>query len=339
MRTSVLFVFFIIAVTFWACKKENTATPVESFGFVKPSHFPAPHYTFDQNTQTRDRFELGRTLFYDPILSLDSTVSCATCHDQPHGFADHNVKFSSGVNGTQGKRNSPALSNLAWYPNFMWDGGVNHIETFSVAPITNALEMKETIAHVITKLNNSNTYKAKFKQAYGIETITDQYMLKALAQFLAMLTSSDSKYDRVYQGFATFSSSEQSGYTLFKAHCASCHAEPLTTDFSFRNNGLDTHFVDLGRNLITLDASDLGKFRVPNLRNVELTYPYMHDGRFFTLAQVVDHYSTGIKQSATLDQSISGGFNFTSQQKLDIIAFLKTLTDNTFLANKWYSEP
>lgn len=339
MRIPILFVFFIIAATFLACKKEDAITPVESFGFVKPAHFPQPNYTFEQNTQTLERFELGRALFYDPILSLDSTISCANCHDQAHGFADHNVKFSNGVNGAVGERNSPALSNLAWYPNFMWDGGVNHIETFSVAPITNVLEMKETIAHVITKLNNNTSYKAKFKQAYGSETITDQYMLKALGQFLAMTISSDSKYDRVYQGVATFSSNEQNGYTLFKAHCTSCHAEPLTTDFSFRNNGLDVSFTDLGRNHITLDPNDLGKFRVPNLRNIELTYPYMHDGRFFTLTQVIEHYSTGIKQSATLDPTLSTGFNFTTQEKLDLITFLKTLTDNTFLAKKILSAP
>jgi len=340
MKYSSLLVIGFSFLVFFSCKKESTTPTVTPFAFVKPAHFPAPNYSFVGNQVTEDRFDLGKQLFYDPILSLNNTVSCAKCHDQAHGFSDHNIKFSNGVGGTLGERNSPALSNLAWYPNFMWDGGVNHIEILSVAPITNQLEMKETIANVVAKLNASTNYKTKFKKAYNIDVITDQYMLKALGQFMGMLVSSDSKYDRVYTGKATFTASEENGYTLFKTNCVSCHTEPLTTDFSFRNNGIDNQFTDLGRGQITQNASDNGKFRVPNLRNITITYPYMHDGRFFTLAQVVDHYSNGIKQSTTVDPIFQNttGFNFSPTEKLDLIAFLKTLTDNTYLANPLYQK-
>jgi cytochrome c peroxidase len=200
--------------------------------------------------------------------------------------------------------------------------------------------MKETIGNVILKLNTSNLYKTAFKKAYNIDSITDQYMLKAIGQFLGMLVSSDTKYDKVYTGKATFTSSEAAGYSLFKTNCISCHSEPLTTDFTFRNNGLDELFTDNGRGNITQNAADIGKFRVPNLRNVAITYPYMHDGRFFTLTQVIDHYSNGIKHSSTIDPLFQNttGFNFSSTEKLDLIAFLKTLTDNTYLSNPLFQK-
>ena len=334
------FIFsLLLVIVLFSCKKENQVVPLDDWGFKKPSYFPAPFYTFEDNAQTRLRFSLGRELFYDPILSLDNTVSCASCHSQTHGFSDHNIAMSEGVNGTLGVRNSPAMSNLAWYPSFMWDGGVNSIETFSVAPITNPLEMHETIFQVIGKLNANPAYRAKFKLAYDVDSITDQKMLKALAQYLAMLISDDSKYDQYKKGTYTFTADENEGYTLFQSKCASCHTEPLLTDFSFRNNGLDATFADLGRGLITQNAGDNGKFRVPSLRNVQLTYPYMHDGRFFTLSQVLDHYATGIQNSSTLDASLTTGIPMTASEKLKIIAFLKTLTDYTYMANPDLSEP
>lgn len=327
-----------ISLVLFSCKKAEIET-YKDWGFEKPSHFPEPHYKFENNKQNYDRFDLGRDLFYDPILSSDSTISCASCHSQTHGFGDHNVNFSLGVNNTLGKRNSPALSNLAWYPNFMWDGGINHIETFSFAPITNPLEMHETMANVVAKLNASEDYKAKFKKAYGSETVTDQHLLKALAQFMAMMISAESKYDNYVLGKTTFTSAEENGLQLFRSHCASCHTEPLTSSFGFANNGIDSDFTnDLGRGLVTQDPNDNGKFRIPSLRNVSLTYPYMHDGRFFTLSQVLDHYSNGIVQSSTLDPSLGTGFNFTAQEKQDIISFLNTLTDQNYLANPFLSE-
>ncbi len=329
-----------IACLLFACKKkEDDIVPVDSWGFQKPAYFPEPVYKFENNEQTKLRFELGRDLFYDPILSLDNTISCAHCHSQTHAFADHNGAFSAGVGGTLGTRNSPSITNLAWYPSFMWDGGVNHIEVFSVAPITNPLEMKETIANVVVKLNNNPAYKTKFKAAYGVDEVTDQKMLQALAQYMAMVISADSKYDKYRLGKATLTADETAGLSLFQAKCASCHTEPLFTDFSFRNNGIDATFTDLGRGQITQNAADNGKFKVPSLRNVELTYPYMHDGRFFTLDQVMNHYSSGIQQSATLDASLAAGIPLTQEEKQQIIKFLKTLTDYTLMADPSLSEP
>ena len=329
-----------VSVLFSCKKKEEELKPLtDDWGFKKPSYFPDPVYTFANNKQTKLRFELGHDLFYDPILSLDNSISCASCHSQTHAFADHNGAFSTGVGGTTGIRNSPSISNLAWYPSFMWDGGVNHIETFSVAPITNPLEMKETIANVLVKLNADPKYKAKFKSAYDVDEITDQKMLQALSQYMAMVISADSKYDQYRRGEKSLAANESAGLELFRSKCASCHTEPLFTDFSFRNNGIDETFADLGRATITQDPADNGKFKVPSLRNVELTYPYMHDGRFFTMAQVLDHYSTGVHQSVTLDASLSGGIPLTADEKSKIIAFLRTLTDYTMMADPLLSEP
>ncbi len=333
-----IFSIYLVFLLF-SCKKDNEIVPVDNFGFKKPSYFPQPHYTFENNTLTKLRFELGRDLFYDTILSLDNSISCASCHSQTHGFSDHNVALSAGVNGTLGVRNSPSLANLAWYPSFMWDGGVNSIETFSVAPITNPLEMHETIYQVIGKLNANTTYRSKFKLAFAVDSITDQKMLQALGQYMAMLISDDSKYDKYKKGTYTFTADENEGYTLFQSKCASCHTEPLFTDFSFRNNGLDANFSDLGRGLITQNSADNGKFKVPSLRNVQLTYPYMHDGRYFTLSLVLDHYATGVQSSFTLDPSLAAGIPLTAYEKLKIIAFLKTLTDYTFMSNPAFSEP
>jgi cytochrome c peroxidase len=321
-----------------SCQKEEKVESVK-FGLKVPAHFPEPLYKFENNKQFESRFKLGRDLFYDPILSLDNTISCASCHSQTHGFADHNGAFSSGVGGTLGTRNSPSITNLAWYPSFMWDGGVNHIELFSIAPITNPLEMKESIVNVLAKLNANEAYREKFRKAYNATTITDQKLFQALSQYMAMIVSANSKYDQYRAGETTLSAGELEGLSLFQAKCASCHTEPLFTNFNFENNGLDATFTDLGRGHITQNPNDNGKFKVPSLRNVELTYPYMHDGRFFTLGQVMDHYTAGIQDSPTLSTGLAGGIPMTAPEKQKIILFLKTLTDYSLMADPLLSEP
>ena len=314
------FFLSILVLTIISCKKKNDDDL--AFQLIYPSYFPTPVYNFKNNELTKEKFELGRKLFYDGILSSDNSVSCGTCHSQVHGFADHNVNFSSGVNNLKGTRNSPAITNMIWSPSFMWDGGVNHIEVFSVAPITNPVEMNETMSNVISKLNNNNEYKNLFKIAYGIDNITDQAMLRALTI-----------YDKVRQGKVSFSTDEAEGYELFKQKCASCHSEPLFTNYQYKNNGLDSIYTDLGRGRITFNANDNGKFKVPSLRNVELTYPYMHDGRFWTLEQVLELYNSGIKHSATLAPELANGLPMTADEKKKIIAFLKTLTDYTIISD------
>jgi len=328
------FLIFIILTGLFACKKEIIKT--EWIGLSYPSYFPDPVYKFNNNELTVQRFALGKKLFFDKNLSLDGTIACASCHAQSHGFADHNVSFSSGVGGALGTRNSPSIANMIWSPSFMWDGGVNHIEVFSVAPITNPLEMKETMAHVVSKLNADSEYLILFKEAYGVSQINDQVMLRALTNYMSMIVSCNSKYDKVKQGKASFTTLENNGYTLFQAKCATCHTEPLFTNYSYINNGLDSVFTDLGRARITFNDLDRGKFKVPSLRNVTLTYPYMHDGRFWTLDQVLDHYSEGIKPSSTLHPSLVDGIPLSIDEKSAIKAFLGTLKDNELLNNRLF---
>ena len=338
---SIHLVLLFLMVQIWACKDDdkNDLQLQNQIGFIVPSHFPEPHYKLENNALNNASFQLGKMLFYDPILSADSTISCATCHAQVHGFADHNMKFSEGINGLLGERNSPALSNLAWQPSFMWDGGINHIEVMSFAPITNPVEMNEDMAHVVKKLSANIKYINQFKHAFGNSEITDQKVLKALAQFMTLMVSANSKYDKVITGKATFSENEQKGYALFQSKCSHCHKEPLLSDFSYRNNGLDSSFKDSGRKKITQKEEDNGKFKVPSLRNIALTYPYMHDGRFNSLESVLKHYSSGVVLSATLDASLKQGYHLSEEEQNNIILFLKTLTDNDYLSNPLLQEP
>jgi cytochrome c peroxidase len=321
-----------------SCKKEQVE-PYKKWGFSKPDYFPEPVYNFENNKQTFQKFTLGRELFYDPFLSSDGTVSCASCHANSHAFAGHNTALSPGVNNLLGTRNSPSIANMAWSPSFMWDGGINHIEVMPIAPLTNPVEMNETLANIVSKLQQSDKYKKLFKEAYGTEEVTDQKVLKALTQYMMMIVSNNSKYDQVKRGEATFTDAEQQGYELFQQKCSQCHTEPLFTDYSFRNNGLDQSFSDEGRFLITQNESDKGKFKVPSLRNVALTYPYMHDGRYYTLNDVLNHYATGIQHSSTLDPLLENGIPLPGNQKSLLIAFLNTLSDYNLMTDFWLSEP
>lgn len=333
-----LLALFAVSSLMISCKKTVIETE-NSWGFYQPENFPSAVYTFENNAQTYKRFELGRALFYDNILSSDSSVSCATCHAQTHAFSAHNTAVSEGVGGQFGTRNSPGIFNMAWSSSFMWDGRINHLDVMPIDPITNPLEMNETMSNVVSKLQTSDKYKALFKNAYGTETVTEQLILKSLSQFMVMIISDNSKYDQMKRGAVSFSESEQQGYLLFQAKCVQCHSGDLFTDQSFRNNGLDATFTDQGRFSVTNNPMDLGKFKVPSLRNVELTYPYMHDGRFFTLSQVLNHYSQGITPSSTLDENLAGGIPLTATEKTQLISFLKTLTDYSLLGNAHLKEP
>jgi cytochrome c peroxidase len=322
-----------------ACQKSSVVEVPPFEGMQIPPHFPIPVYDNPENEITQDGFELGRRLFYDPILSRDSSISCGTCHTQVHGFADHNVALSTGIDGRLGTRNTPGLNNLAWQPVFMLDGGVNHLEIMPFSPITEPTEMDETLANVVAKLNASPVYRQHFQVAFGIDSINSKYMFYAIAQFQSMLVSANSKYDKYMRGEEIFTDQEERGLHLFRMHCESCHEEPLTTDYSYANMGLDLHSADAGRARITGNPADSGKFKVPALRNVGLTYPYMHDGRFYTLDMVLDHYSSGIVQNGRLDPRLPGPLQLSGQEKADIIAFLSTLTDYEFMSDMRFSEP
>lgn len=306
-----------------------------------PKNWPKPHYDFSKNNLTEEGFQLGRHLFYDPILSRDNTISCASCHLQQTGFTHVDHDLSHGIDGKIGTRNSSTLMNLAWNTHFMWDGGVNHLEVQPLAPIESNVEMDETLENVVKKLNTSPKYQALFEKAFGSKKVTGQLTLKALAQFLVMLKTDNSKYDKVIRKEEKFTKQEQNGYILFKNHCASCHPEPLFTNNGFENNGLaiDTILNDFGRMKITQNSKDKLKFKVPTLRNIQFTYPYMHDGRFSTLTEVVKHYNSGIHKSNTLSSKLEKPMNLSDNERVDLVVFLKTLTDKDFLYNERFSFP
>ena len=314
----------------------------DNFTLSYPDYFPQPVYQFENNPVSKEKFELGRKLFHDPVLSRDSTISCATCHAQGHAFADHNIALSVGIEHRTGSRNSPSIVNIVWQPHYMWDGGINHIEIMPFAPITNPVEMDEDMSHVVAKLNQNESYKQLFKHAFGKTKIESQQVFYALAQYMAFLVSDDSKYDQVRQGISSFTPEENLGYQIFLEKCNICHREPLFTDFSFRNTGLRYFDADLGRYRITQVDADKHKFKVPSLRNINLTYPYMHDGQLTSLDAVLEHYNSGIIYHDNLDPLLikNGrlGIPLDAQEKNALKAFLKTLTDQSYLSNPLFSE-
>ncbi len=316
------------------------AQPADSTLFTVPANFPAPVYRSAENPVTDAGFKLGKLLFYDPVLSKDQSISCANCHQQFAAFANLDHPVSHGVDDCEGTRNTPALFNLAWQKAFMWDGGVNHIELSPLNAMTSSCEMANSLDTITTRLKNTARYPGLFTAAFGSKDINSQRLFRALAQFTSMLISANSKYDRVSrkEPGATFTPEEKQGYLLFSEKCASCHREPLFTDGSYRSNGLDKNPEDIGRDSITGMATDRGKFRVPSLRNVEVTAPYMHDGRFTTLKQVLDHYRSRVQDTPNLDPEFRGngqlGIALTVTEQARILDFLKTLTDHEFIHNK-----
>lgn len=326
---------FITTLLISCNQKEEIVEEIKVFN--PPSDFPEPVYQSDKYEFTEERVDLGRKLFYDTKLSVDNSISCGTCHAQAHAFADHNTALSTGVNGLVGTRNSPALINMAWNTSFFHDGGVNHLEVFPLAPIVNPVEMAHDIAVLMDSINLDTNYQKLFHVTFDSDSIVTEQMFVALAQFQSILISDNSKYDKVMRGERQFTNSEQRGFDLFNAKCESCHSAPLFTDYSFVNNGLDWTFEDAGRALISQNPADSGKFKVPTLRNVGLTNPYMHDGRFVNLRQVLDHYSDGVKDNGFLDERLMEVIPLTETEKDDLIAFLNSLTDYDFVSNSAFA--
>ncbi len=329
MKTkSILVICALLSLSFILTKNN-------SFIF-QPKHFPIPAYNFSKNPLDSVTIELGRGLFYDPILSANNTVSCASCHSPYNSFAHTDHELSHGINDSIGNRNAPALFNLAWQTSFMWDGAINHLDMQALAPISHPNEMGSNITQVITKLKNNTAYRTIFTKAFNDTTITSAKILKALSQFQLTLVSANSKYDRVILGLDKFTLQEQNGHNLFKNNCNTCHAEPLFTNYEFENNGLaiDPILNDLGRFNISQLSTDYYKFKVPSLRNLSYTYPYMHDGRFFTLKEVINHYTDGIADSKTTSTKLKTKIKLTANEKIDLVAFLLTLNDKEFVFNK-----
>jgi cytochrome c peroxidase len=346
MNRKHLTVLFFLGLIVFACKKsEPIIDKIELFmGFQKPANFPEPVYNFSNNKVTKEGFELGRALFYEPRLSRNNTITCGSCHIQSSAFTQHGHDVSHGIDDRLGTRNSPPIMNLAWNKAFTWGGGVFDLDLQPIIPITAHEEMDENLENVYNKLRAMPKYTNMFKAAFGTEEISTVRFMKALSQFMVMCISSNSKYDKVLRketGFS-FTAEELEGYAIFKEKCTSCHTEPLFTDGSFRNNGLSISPVnDKGLYNATLMETDMYKFKVPSLRNLKYTAPYMHDGRFLSLNAVLEHYNSEVVSTQNLDPSLKGnklGISLNETEKIKIIAFLNTLNDEDFINNKLLAE-
>jgi cytochrome c peroxidase len=349
-----------IIVLFAACKKDDE--PVESivcptpYTLVIPPFFPPMDIPAD-NPLTVEGIELGRYLFWEKKLSGNNTMSCGTCHLPEHGFSDVN-QFSAGINGEIGTRQSMALVNLGWAYNYFWDGRAVTLEQQIIEPVENPIEMAEDWNVALQELRDDPSYPPRYLAAFGTDEITQERTAKAMAQFLRTMISANSKFDLERRGDYIFSPLEEAGFNLFNAEggsnavegtvggdCFHCHgvAGMQMGDYLMHNNGLDATFQnDPGRAAVTGNPLDSGKFKTPSLRNIELTAPYMHDGRFATLDEVMSHYNTGGVPSATIDpfmEAADGGLQLSEIDKLAIIAFMKCLTDTSFINNPAFADP
>lgn len=340
-----VFMVCLVVLSFISCSKDDgyEATVNERLDFVIPANFPAPAQAIEHNYPTQKGFELGRKLFYDAKLSANNTISCSFCHEQESAFTHHGHTFSHGIYDQEGTRNAPAIQNMAFQSQYFYDGASSTIDMLSIAPIHNPVEMDETLENIAEKLKQDAEYVKLFNQAFEGGNITSGNILKALGQFMTMMVSANSKYDKFVRSELpgnNFTEKEMQGLELFRQKCASCHATDVFTDSSFRNNGLppNPNLNDLGRETVTGFERDRYKFKVPSLRNVELTAPYMHDGRFGSLESVLNFYSSGMTDSETLDEQFKTedgtlGIPLTDEEKEALIAFLKTLTDEEYINN------
>jgi cytochrome c peroxidase len=321
------------------------AEPAPAALFTPPAELGQPVYDFSRNPVTPAGFALGKTLFYDARLSRDGSISCGECHRQDWGFTHHGHDLSHGIDDRVGTRNAQPLQNLAWERQFFWDGGVHDLDLVSVVPLENPVEMDARLGTVLQRLRQTPEYPPLFRAAYGTEEITTARFLQSLSQFMNSLVSVDSKYDRAQRGTETLTADEAAGLRLFdEKGCASCHAGPLFTDGSFRNNGIGPGLHDdWGRALITERAEDRYRFRVPSLRNVAMTRPYFHDGRVMDLETVIDHYRFRVQDSPTLDPLLKPdgrtGIPISDEEKRQLVAFLRTLTDEKFLTDPRFAPP
>jgi len=352
-------IFFILVLSFLtSCRKEKVSFIPTPYAIDIPSHFPQMNIPED-NPMTEEGIELGRFLFYETKLSGDNTMSCASCHQLNSSFAD-NVALPLGIQGIAGTRNSMPLFNLGWDDFFTWDGRKTSLEGQILEPVPNPIEMHLKWTDAVDKLQLDVSYRNKFFRAFGEEGIDSMKVAKSIAQFIRTIISANSTFDVMYkfENGLPLTTSENStlgnieaevwaGYDLFKslngADCFHCHNGPLMRVKKFSNNGLDMVFSDQGRALVTQNVNDEGKFKVPSLRNLSATGPYMHDGRFNSLEEVIEHYSTGIQQSETLDPLIEfanqGGVQLDELEKQWLKKFLLSLNDTTYINNPKFKDP
>lgn len=329
-----------------SCKKDDVDAPCEPTGptpynLTIPFGFP-PMAIPEDNPMTVEGVELGRMLFYDNRLSGNNTQSCATCHFSSSSFSD-SAQFSTGITGAIGNRNAMAIVNLGYSFAFFWDGRAATLEEQALEPVVNPIEMNAKWPDVLDKLNADTYYRQQFKTAFGVDVIDSLDVAKAIAQFERTMISGNSRFDKYNRGEVVLTDSEFNGFTLFMteaADCFHCHGTTLTMGFDYENNGLQQTMEDLGVGGVTGLSTDIGKFKPPTLRNIELSAPYMHDGRFQTLEEVVEFYNSGVNQSSPNISPLmlkanrpGGSLNLTDQEKADLVAFLKTLTDEQFISN------
>ena len=354
-----IIIFLIVAIISFSCKKNGVDLSITPYQLEVPNHFPAMPIPED-NPMSVEGVELGRRLFYDTRLSLDNSISCFSCHNQNNGFSDPNT-FSVGVNGEIGKRQSMSLVNLGWQSAYFWDGRSETLEEQILHPVRDPIEMNQSWEAATEKLKAVDAYKNDFYQVFRVVDFDSTHVSKAIAQFLRTLISSQSKYDVMYKHknslalnpfeqnlYTQITNEEWAGMDLFFSltggDCLHCHDGPLMeVQGLFSNNGLDDDFPDKGRMTVTGDPNDEGKFKAPTLRNIEFTAPYMHDGRFSNLDEVIGHYSFGIVESPTIDPMIEfshqGGVQLDAQEHQLVKSFLKTFTDHNFLNNPDFKDP
>lgn len=334
-----------------SCNKETTPEPPTEvydptpYELKIPQGFPTMLIP-DDNPMTAEGVELGRRLFYDPILSGDNTQSCASCHAPEFAFTDNGKKFSEGIDGLEGNRNSMAVINIGWMPKLFWDGRADGVEEQALGPVPNPIEMHQEWTEAMNKLNADSEYPELFLNAFGTKNIDSTLVTKAIAQFERTLISGNSKWDRYLRGEANLNQSESKGFEIFfteKGDCFHCHSTILFADNLFHNNGLDSEFTDKGLYEVTGNNNDIGKFKTPTLRNWIFTEPFMHDGRFKNMGEVIEFYSTGVKWSATIDPLMKkveqGGIHLNDEEKVHLVSFLLTLNDSSFVTNPEFSNP
>ena len=336
----------------------NDAIDSTYIEFEVPGNFPQPTYNFSSNEFTQEKFELGKRLFYEGRLSADNSVSCGFCHNQEFAFTHHGHDLSDGIGGLLGTRNTQPIQNLAFMEDFTWDGAIRHLDLQPLIPIESEVEMNETIENVLKKLREDASYRNDFERSFTRKDtesniINLRTLTQALSQFMNALISSNSRYDHYIRNEMMeepYSESEIRGLAVFKEKCASCHSGELFTDQSFRNNGIgvNSKFPDeLGRGRVTdedngIHSQDYYKFKVPSLRNIWVSYPYMHDGRLATINDVLDHYEYGVSDMNTLDPLLKNdgilGIPLTDEDRIVLKSFLKSLTDDKFILDERFAE-
>lgn len=358
-RIPTLFLLLAGVLVLNACRRDPDVAEPEEPGTQQgptPLTLNVPEWALDtihplnlpwDNPLTVEGVALGRMLFYEKAMSDDNTMSCATCHRQEHAFTDPRT-FSIGTNGAVGRRNAMPVMNLAADHFFFWDARALSLELQAFKPVTDMNEMRNTWPQVVERLSNDPQYPPLFEKAFGSPVIDSLHVVYAIAQFERTLLSFNSRFDDYqYRGQTNaLTEQEQRGLALFtgEAHCNDCHMMPLMQDHSMRNNGLGMDVNDLGMFEVSGVESHRWRFKTPSLRNVEVTAPYMHNGRFATLEEVVDFYAENVHtEMPTLDEHmlpwVWGQIDLTADERSDLVAFLKSLTDEQFLTDPAFSDP